>query len=243
MNYIKYMKRAISNADAFKFTAKPNPVVGALLIKDNQIISQGEHEIFGSCHAEINAIAKAKIIILRPKNNRLHYARAFHQHLCNNNITTPLILDFSYTCPQEDLVIEASAEFGALLTDGIGDGILIDGDYDTNFLRPLSFSILQAARMRTTKTEFISCPGCGRTLFDIQSVVKKVQKKLGNLPGVKIAIMGCIVNGPGEMADADYGYVGSAPHKVDLYVGKKCVEKNIDESHALERLSQLCEGE
>ncbi|MBT3394379.1 MAG: (E)-4-hydroxy-3-methylbut-2-enyl-diphosphate synthase [Waddliaceae bacterium] len=220
---------ALTNSSAAGFDANINDIDDTLIIDEDTPWD--------------DAIAKAKIIILRPKNNRLHYARAFHQHLCNNNITTPLILDFSYTCPQEDLVIEASAEFGALLTDGIGDGILIDGDYDTNFLRTLSFSILQAARMRTTKTEFISCPGCGRTLFDIQSVVKKVQKKLGNLPGVKIAIMGCIVNGPGEMADADYGYVGSAPHKVDLYVGKKCVEKNIDESHALERLSQLCEGE
>ncbi|MCB1117795.1 MAG: flavodoxin-dependent (E)-4-hydroxy-3-methylbut-2-enyl-diphosphate synthase, partial [Chlamydiia bacterium] len=103
----------------------------------------------------------------------------------------------------------------------------------------LSFNILQAARMRATKTEFIACPSCGRTLFDLQTVTKNIQEKTAHLPGVKIAIMGCIVNGPGEMADADFGYVGSRPGMIDLYVGKTRVEKNIPSDNALERLIDL----
>ena len=103
----------------------------------------------------------------------------------------------------------------------------------------MSFALLQACRKRTTKTEFISCPGCGRTLFDLQSVSKRIRDRTSHLPGVRIAIMGCIVNGPGEMADADFGYVGSRAGKIDLYVGKQCVERNIDFKDADERLVEL----
>jgi (E)-4-hydroxy-3-methylbut-2-enyl-diphosphate synthase len=130
-------------------------------------------------------------------------------------------------------------ECGALLCDGLGEGIWLEGPYPIEFLRQLSFSILQAARMRMSKTDFISCPSCGRTLFDLQDVTKRIQSRTSHLPGVKIAIMGCIVNGPGEMADADFGYVGSKPGKIDLYVGKECVERDIDFSEADDRLVAL----
>jgi (E)-4-hydroxy-3-methylbut-2-enyl-diphosphate synthase len=103
----------------------------------------------------------------------------------------------------------------------------------------LSFEILQACRLRHVKTEFISCPSCGRTLFDLQKVSARIRQLTGHLPGVKIAVMGCIVNGPGEMADADFGYVGAKPGKVDLYLGKQCVEKNVDEAIAPEKLVEL----
>tara|TARA_B100000674_G_C37049916_1_gene562430 strand:- start:101 stop:508 length:408 start_codon:yes stop_codon:yes gene_type:complete len=105
--------------------------------------------------------------------------------------------------------------------------------------RKLSLCLLQSCRMRMSQTEFIACPGCGRTLFDIQTVTQRIQKQTGHLPGVKIAVMGCIVNGPGEMADADFGYVGSQTGKVDLYFGKTCVERGIDSDRADQRLIDL----
>ncbi|MFS8562904.1 MAG: flavodoxin-dependent (E)-4-hydroxy-3-methylbut-2-enyl-diphosphate synthase [Rhabdochlamydiaceae bacterium] len=135
--------------------------------------------------------------------------------------------------------MQSAAEYGALFCDGLGDGIWIQAPYDIEFLRNLSFNILQAARMRTSKTDFISCPSCGRTLFDLQDVSKRIRERTSHLPGVKIAIMGCIVNGPGEMADADFGYVGSKPGMIDLYVGKQCVEKDINFGDADDRLVDL----
>lgn len=179
------------------------------------------------------------LIFLAPENNRLHYSRQFFEWLQTKKITIPVILNFHYHCSQEDLIIQSAAECGALLCDGLGDGLLIQGPYDIDFLRKLSFNILQAARMRTSKTDFISCPSCGRTLFDLQDVSKRIRERTAHLPGVKIAIMGCIVNGPGEMADADFGYVGSKPGMIDLYVGKTCVEKDIGFSEADDRLVEL----
>lgn len=124
--------------------------------------------------------------------------------------------------------------------DGLGEGLLWDvTDADTDFLRQSSFNLLQAARMRVSKTEFISCPSCGRTLFDLQEVTAKIKARTGHLPGVRVAIMGCIVNGPGEMADADFGYVGSGTGKIDLYVNYNCVERAIPEEKGLDRLVDL----
>ncbi len=179
------------------------------------------------------------LICLAPVDNRLHYCRHFFEWLQSKNIKTPVILNFHYDCPPEDLIIQASAECGALFCDGLGDGLWLEGPYDIDTLRKLSFGLLQAARMRIFKTDFISCPSCGRTLFDLQEVTKRIQSRTEHLAGVKIAIMGCIVNGPGEMADADFGYVGSKPGKIDLYVGKECVEKDIDFADADERLIAL----
>lgn len=183
---------------------------------------------------------KPAVIFLSPADNRVHYARHFFEWLQQKGITTPVILNFDYSyCSKEDLIIHASTECGALLCDGLGDGLLLEAPYELEFLRNLSFGILQAARMRTSKTEFISCPSCGRTLFDLQDVTKRIRERTAHLPGVKIAIMGCIVNGPGEMADADFGYVGSKPGKIDLYVGKECVEKDIEFHDADNRLVAL----
>lgn len=179
------------------------------------------------------------LILLAPMDNRLQYCRQFFEWQQRGNGPTPVILNFAYSCSKEDVVIQASAEMGALLCDGLGDGIFIQGPYELDFLRNLSFSILQAARMRIFKTDFISCPSCGRTLFNLQDVSKRIRDKTSHLPGVKIAIMGCIVNGPGEMADADFGYVGSKPGMIDLYVGKECVEKDISFAEADGRLIDL----
>lgn len=179
------------------------------------------------------------LILLSPSENRLHFCRKFFEWMQTHQVKVPVILHFSYTCSKEDLTLLASMECGALLCDGIGEGVWLEGPYSIETIRHLSFSILQAARMRMSKTDFISCPSCGRTLFDLQDVTRRIQSRTAHLPGVKIAIMGCIVNGPGEMADADFGYVGSKPGKIDLYVGKECVEKDIDFSEADDRLVAL----
>jgi (E)-4-hydroxy-3-methylbut-2-enyl-diphosphate synthase len=190
-------------------------------------------------HWNILAEAQPVAIILSPTKNRLHYARQFFDWLKAQQIQIPVILSFHHNCSKDDLVIQAAAEYGALLCDGLGEGLWINAPYETDFLRSLSFNILQAARMRTFKTDFISCPSCGRTLFDLQDVSKRIRERTSHLPGVKIAIMGCIVNGPGEMADADFGYVGSKPGMIDLYIGKTCVEKDILFSDADDRLIEL----
>lgn len=182
---------------------------------------------------------KPALIFLKTGDNRVHYARRFFEWMHQQGIDIPVILNYAYPLSQEDLVIQASAESGALLCDGLGDGLCIESPHPVNFLRNFSFNILQAARMRTFKTDFISCPSCGRTLFNLQDVTKRISARTAHLPGVKIAIMGCIVNGPGEMADADFGYVGSKPGMIDLYVGKTCVEKDIPFAHADDRLVEL----
>nr|MBA3816362.1 flavodoxin-dependent (E)-4-hydroxy-3-methylbut-2-enyl-diphosphate synthase [Parachlamydiaceae bacterium] len=183
------------------------------------------------------------VIALSPLKNRFHTARKFFEWIQQKEIKAPVILNFSYDCSMDDLVIRAAAECGALLCDGLGDGIWLEGPYDVKALKTLSFGILQAARMRMSKTDFISCPSCGRTLFDLQNVTKRIHARTSHLPGVKIAIMGCIVNGPGEMADADFGYVGSKPGMIDLYIGKTCVEKDISFAEADDRLVELIKKE
>lgn len=140
---------------------------------------------------------------------------------------------------RDDLMYQAAIQLGTLLCDGFGDSIQIDSDAEPAEAVRLSYTILQAARLRMSKTEFISCPSCGRTLFNLQTTTERIKSRMSHLKDVKIAIMGCIVNGPGEMADADFGYVGSGPGKISLYVGKECVERNIPSQHAEERLIQL----
>lgn len=170
----------------------------------------------------------------------VHEGRRLFEAMRNASIQTPVLILFSK--PElsiEDVVIESASECGSLLIDGLFDGICLDVNASFSEKKHLSFGIMQAARKRTTKTEFISCPGCGRTLFNLQEVSKRIRERTSHLPGVRIAIMGCIVNGPGEMADADFGYVGSRAGKIDLYVGKECVEKNIDFAEADERLVEL----
>jgi (E)-4-hydroxy-3-methylbut-2-enyl-diphosphate synthase len=178
-------------------------------------------------------------LLFSPLDEPVVQTRHLYALLCQKKISLPLILSFHYRLEPEDLLIRAAAECGSLLIDGIGEGVALRSSSSYQELLSLSYTILQAARLRTVKTEFISCPGCGRTLFELQSVSKRIREKTSHLPGVKIAIMGCIVNGPGEMADADFGYVGSRPGRIDLYVGKQCVEKNIAFEDADQRLIDL----
>ncbi len=133
----------------------------------------------------------------------------------------------------------AATHLGALLCDGIGDAVLVQGEEAPGQSLRLAYNILQAAGSRVFKTDYVACPSCGRTLFNLQDTTAKIRAATGHLKGVKIAIMGCIVNGPGEMADADFGYVGGAPGKVNLYVGKQAVRFNIPEGEAVARLTDL----
>jgi (E)-4-hydroxy-3-methylbut-2-enyl-diphosphate synthase len=167
--------------------------------------------------------------------------RAAIHRLMAAGCDVPLILRRDY---QEDhseiLALKSSADFGVLLLDGFGDGLMMcNKGTSTIHTEHLLFGILQATRLRITRTEYISCPGCGRTLYDLETTIARVKAATSHLTGLKIGVMGCIVNGPGEMADADYGYVGAGQGKINLYKGKQCILKGIPEDDAVERLIQL----
>ena len=160
----------------------------------------------------------------------------------NAGVKTPVVIGRAYkNLLEEQLQLSASSDFGALLLDGLGDGMFIAAENcgSDQSVNSLAFGILQASRTRISKTEYISCPSCGRTLFDLQETTAKIRKVTDHLKGVKIGIMGCIVNGPGEMADADYGYVGTGPGKITLYKKQTVVENNIPEAEAVTSLINL----
>lgn len=144
---------------------------------------------------------------------------------------------------EEDLLLRASVQLGGLLCDGIGDSVEISSAHGSEFNTRVAFNVLQATRLRMSKVDLIACPSCGRTLFDLQATTARIREKTEHLKGVKIAIMGCIVNGPGEMADADFGYVGSGPGHINLYVGKECVARKIPEAEADQRLIELIQSQ
>ncbi len=186
---------------------------------------------------------KSIVLILGSSNkNKVADKRAFIQHLQNNEIQHPVISTETYAI--EDFAsfqIKAASDSGLLLIDGLIDGIILANSLEKDIMKTLgtSFAILQASRTRMSKTEFISCPSCGRTLFAIEQVTAKIKQLTGHLKGLKIAVMGCIVNGPGEMADADYGYVGAGIGKVSLYKGKEVMKNNIKSEDALNELVEL----
>ncbi|MBQ4485027.1 MAG: (E)-4-hydroxy-3-methylbut-2-enyl-diphosphate synthase [Prevotella sp.] len=171
----------------------------------------------------------------------VHSVRLLVKAMDAEDMHYPLHLGVTEAGEGEDGRIKSAVGIGALLADGIGDTIRVSLSEEPEAEIPVAYAILQAARLRITKTEYISCPGCGRTLYNLQETIARVKAATSHLTGLKIAIMGCIVNGPGEMADADYGYVGAGPGRISLYKGKECVEKNIPEAEAVERLLQLIE--
>ena len=174
-------------------------------------------------------------------DNALGEGRLFFANLKSKNNKQPVVLTRVYnTSDLETLQIEASIELGPFFIDGLGDGIrIVAPNIAADIVNSLSYGILQATGARITKTEYISCPSCGRTLFDIESTIEKIKAATSHLKSLKIGIMGCVVNGPGEMADADYGYVGAGVGRVSLYRGQQCVEKNIPEEQAVEHLIAL----
>ncbi len=182
------------------------------------------------------------VIIIESENkNSVAEQRAAFLQLANHKITNPVIIHkLSKGNFNQQSQLEASCDIGPLLIDGFGDGIFVQTEEDTtNLLNKTMFAILQASRVRFTKPDYISCPGCGRTLFNLQHTTALVKAKTTHLKGLKIAVMGCIVNGPGEMADADYGYVGSGPGKITLYHQREVVKKNIEEKNAINELISL----
>ena len=195
------------------------------------------------------------VVVIAQSNhaNRLGEQRALVHELWREGLETPVVFFQQYSlgaAEKEDFQLYAAADMGALLFDGLTDGVMLF-PYPPKGTEPLpdevvfdtAFAVLQAARLRTTRTEYISCPGCGRTLYDLPGTIARIKAATGHLRGLKIGIMGCIVNGPGEMADADYGYVGAARGKVSLYRGKECVEKNIPAEEAVEKLLALIESD
>ena len=185
---------------------------------------------------------ESSVIILRSVHtDSVNETRAAILRLRAAACQAPVILRRDYhEADLDSLRIAASADLGVLLIDGIADGLLLtQGGHSTPDTDRLAFGILQATRRRMSRTEYISCPGCGRTLYDLHQTISRIKAATGHLKGVKIGIMGCIVNGPGEMADADYGYVGAGPGRVSLYRGKECVLRSIPESEAVDRLLEL----
>ena len=194
----------------------------------------------------LKAHPEVVVIAVSNQQNKLGEQRALTHELWINGLFNPVVFAQMYrhsTLEKADFQLEAAADMGALMIDGLCDGIWLmnDGDINVRDIADTSFAILQAARLRTSKTEYISCPGCGRTLYDLRSTIAKIKAATAHMKGLKIGIMGCIVNGPGEMADADYGYVGAGPGKISLYKQKMCVEKAIPESEAVEHLLRFIE--
>ncbi len=182
----------------------------------------------------------AILILSTQYSNKTQVFRKIINQLANKNINNPTILSGTYKIADEETFqLYSASDTGSILIDGFGDGIWIKSDQSIKTINTTSFGILQATRTRISKTEYISCPSCGRTLFDLQETTAKIRKRTSHLKGLKIGIMGCIVNGPGEMADADYGYVGTGPGKINLYKEKTVVGKNIPESEAVEALVNL----
>ena len=213
------------------------PVTGA--ISANPFNFTPETAEFLRKHPEVVVVSHPQTV------NRLGEHRALALAMMNLGLKNPLLVYQEYAeTDLEHLQLKAAADTGVLFIEGLADGIILQNHapgISVEVVRDLAYSILQAARARFTKTEYISCPGCGRTLYDLEGTIARIKAATAHLKGLKIAIMGCIVNGPGEMADADYGYVGAARGKVSLYKQKVCIEKNIPEEEAVERLLRFIE--
>ena len=181
------------------------------------------------------------ILVLTTKyDNKTQVFRYIRTLLDENQVENAVILKYTHELTDiEQFQLYTASDAGNQFIDGFGDGIWITGPQPNQIINSLSFGILQATRTRISKTEYISCPSCGRTLFDLQETTAKIRSKTAHLKGLKIGIMGCIVNGPGEMADADYGYVGTGPGKIHLYKEKEVVRKNVSEEEAVDALIEL----
>lgn len=221
------------------------PVVSLENAKDARFIAVTYGELTPENIAKIRLLKDIVLVASSEHMNPVGELRALVHRLMIEGIEAPVIIRRAYDeSSVEALRIKASADLGVLLIDGLADGLWIENPgVSAAELNALAFGILQATRARISKTEYIACPGCGRTMYDLQGTLARIKAATGHLKGLKIGVMGCIVNGPGEMADADYGYVGAARGKVSLYRRKECVEKNIPEDEAIERLLQLIEND
>ena len=184
--------------------------------------------------------AKLTLVVSTKYDNKTQLFRHFFSQLADKTLDIPVIIKIdSQESDVEKFQLSVSSDAGSLFIDGYGDGIWISGEQPNTLINSTAFGILQATRTRISKTEYISCPSCGRTLFDLQETTAKIRERTSHLKGIKIGIMGCIVNGPGEMADADYGYVGTGPGKINLYKEKTVVRKNVAAEEAVDSLIDL----
>jgi len=181
------------------------------------------------------------VLVLKTKfSNKTQLFRKVYVELLNKKLDIPVILKVeNHSSDVETFQLYVSSDCGSLFIDGFGDGLWLSATQPATLINSTAFGILQATRTRISKTEYISCPSCGRTLFDLQETTAKIRERTSHLKGIKIGIMGCIVNGPGEMADADYGYVGTGPGKINLYKEKTVVRKNVAEDEAVQALIDL----
>ena len=199
-----------------------------------------ELECSESLPENLNEYANLVLIIKTKYSNKTQLFRKIYIELLNQKLDIPVILKVeNHSSDAETFQLYVSSDCGSLFIDGFGDGIWLTGNQPNTLINSTAFGILQATRTRISKTEYISCPSCGRTLFDLQETTAKIRERTSHLKGIKIGIMGCIVNGPGEMADADYGYVGTGPGKINLYKEKTVVRKNVAEVEAVQALIDL----
>jgi (E)-4-hydroxy-3-methylbut-2-enyl-diphosphate synthase len=193
-------------------------------------------EAIGKLRADDTAV----LVIETQNDHGYAELRRLFVELIEADCQVPVVVARRYDgLSEEQLQLYAGTDVGGLLVDGLGDGVMLSADQNPRLLNATAFNILQASRTRISKTEYISCPSCGRTLFDLQETTAKIRSRTSHLKGIKIGIMGCIVNGPGEMADADYGYVGSGPGRITLYRGKEVVKKNVPTVNAVDELIGL----
>ncbi len=211
-----------------------------IVLEDSGVVSLDPRD--DGAIQELNAGVEAQLVTVRDGLD-LHPIHAFRLLAAKLDRRHPILLkDTLKTTEETDFVpnlLCAATNIGSLLCDGIGDAVIVNGESAPGQSLRISYNILQAAGVRIFKTDYVACPSCGRTLFNLQNTTQKIRASTGHLKGVRIAVMGCIVNGPGEMADADFGYVGGAPGKINLYVGKTAVKFNIPEEEAVERLVDL----
>jgi len=212
-----------------------------IVIEDSGVLALDPRD--ASATASLNAASSAQLVTVMDGLD-LAPIHAFRLLAAKVDARHPILLKDTLTPPAEstdfqNALLTAATNIGSLLCDGIGDAVIVQGETAPGQSLRISYNILQAAGTRIFKTDYVACPSCGRTLFNLQNTTQKIRASTGHLKGVRIAVMGCIVNGPGEMADADFGYVGGAPGKINLYVGKTAVKFNIPEEEAVERLVDL----
>ena len=243
--------KQIVNYDLFQTLSKKDHIYPLLF--ENQLINLKEvenHFSFIQINADkiedkiidqLKGLTQSIIILESFASNVLHSSRNVMIKFMKAGIQLPVVFKYHFgQFSEEAFRINLATNYGGLFIDGLGDGMLMSADdLDTKLINETVFGTLQAARTRITKTEYISCPSCGRTLFDLQETTAMIRKKTDHLKGIKIGIMGCIVNGPGEMADADYGYVGSGKGKITLYKGQEVIKKAVPTANALDELIKL----
>ena len=243
--------KQIVNYDLFQTLSKKDHIYPLLF--ENQLINLKEvenHFSFIQINADkiedkiidqLKGLTQSIIILESFASNVFHSSRNVMIKFMKAGIQLPVVFKYHFgDFSEEAFRINLATNYGGLFIDGLGDGMLMSADdLDTKLINETVFGTLQAARTRITKTEYISCPSCGRTLFDLQETTAMIRKKTDHLKGIKIGIMGCIVNGPGEMADADYGYVGSGKGKITLYKGQEVIKKAVPTANALDELIKL----